>query len=292
LRKPLPRSRRPVVHRRRRTWRRSRTEPRSTRWNAASATPSDPVFALRNCRSVARKKFRHARTPRPKTPSTRAYCYRRRQGPKCEQRSTFLDVYEAQILDYLESFSLPGNLQEVLRDVQERSREGVADVAVQRQRIETQLANVRTMFELGDLSREEYVQRREQLRSRKESLRESDEWEGILAQAAAFLTDLPAAWRAANDAQRNALARMLYVQVRIKDDRVAAVEPQPSFAPFFSWDCQVRRLSGGSDGDRSVGCILPVGSLVIAVRPHCTSRPDRSEPPTGRPGSGSSRLSR
>lgn len=29
----------------------------------------------------------------------RAYCYRRRQGPKCEQRSTFLDVYEAQILD-------------------------------------------------------------------------------------------------------------------------------------------------------------------------------------------------
>ena len=81
----------------------------------------------------------------------------------------------------------------MLRDVQERSREGVADVAVQRQRIETQLANVRTMFELGDLSREEYVQRREQLRSRKESLRESDEWEGSLTQAAAFLTDIPAA---------------------------------------------------------------------------------------------------
>jgi hypothetical protein len=49
------------------------------------------------------------------------------------------------------------------------------------------------MFELGDLSREEYVQRREQLRSRKESLRESDEWEGSLTQAAAFLTDIPAA---------------------------------------------------------------------------------------------------
>jgi site-specific DNA recombinase len=180
----------------------------------------------------------------------RAYCYRRRQGPKCEQRSTFLDVYEAQILDYLESFSLPQDLHEALRDVQERSREGVADVAVQRQRIETQLANVRTMFELGDLSRDEYLQRREQLRWRKDSLRESDEWEGILAQAAAFLSDLPAAWRAANDAQRSALARMLFVQVRIKDDWVAAVEPQPSFAPFFSWDCPLRRLSGGSDGGR------------------------------------------
>jgi hypothetical protein len=43
---------------------------------------------------------------------------------------------------------------------------------------------------------------------------------------------------------------MLFAQIRINDDWVAAVEPQPSFAPFFSWDCQVRRLSGGSDGDR------------------------------------------
>jgi DNA invertase Pin-like site-specific DNA recombinase len=180
----------------------------------------------------------------------RAYCYRRRQGPKCEQRSTFLDVYETQILDYLESFSLPEDLQDALRGVQERSREGVADVAAQRQRIETQLANVRTMFELGDLSKDEYVERRERLLRQRDGLRETDEWEAILAKAAAFLSDLPAAWRAADDAQRNALARMLFVQIRIKDEWVAAVEPQPSFAPFFSWDCQVRRLSGGSDGDR------------------------------------------
>ena len=141
-----------------------------------------------------------------------------------------------------------------------------------RQRIETQLANVRTMFELGDLSKEEYVERREQLMRQRDGLRETDEWEAILAQAAAFLSDLPAAWRAADDAQRNALARMLFVQIRIKDDWVAAVEPQPSFAPFFSWDCQVRRLSGGSDGDRirtfrtftegSVGCRCSTSALL------------------------------
>jgi site-specific DNA recombinase len=180
----------------------------------------------------------------------RAYCYRGRQGPKCEQRSTFLDVYEKQILDYLESFSLPEDLQQALVHVQERSREGIADVAARRQRIETQLENVRTLFELGDLSKEEYVARRERLIRERDSLRETDEWEGILAQAAAFLSDLPAAWRAADDTQRNALARMLFVQIRIKGDWVAAVEPQPSFAPFFHWDCQVRRLSGGSDGGR------------------------------------------
>ena len=70
LSQTLPRSRRPAAYTRRPTWPRSRTEPRFMRWNAASATPSDPAFALRNCRSVPRKKSRHTRTPRPRTPST------------------------------------------------------------------------------------------------------------------------------------------------------------------------------------------------------------------------------
>jgi hypothetical protein len=146
---------------------------------------------------------------------------------------------------------LPGNLQDALVQVQERSREGVADVATQRQRLDNQLTNLRTLFELGDVSRDEYLTRREELTRRQNSLRDADEWEGILAQAAVFLSDLPAAWRAADDSQRNALARMLFVQIRIKDDWVAARRPQPNFAPFFQWDCQVRCLSGGSDGDRS-----------------------------------------
>lgn len=123
----------------------------------------------------------------------RAYCYRGRQGPKCAQRSTFLGVYESQILDYLESFSLPEDLKDALRGVQERSREGVADVGAQKLCHETQLANVRTMFEFGDLSKEEHIERREQLMRQRDGLCETDEWEGILAQSATFLTDPPAA---------------------------------------------------------------------------------------------------
>jgi hypothetical protein len=93
----------------------------------------------------------------------RAYCYRRRQGPKCAQRSAFLDAYETQIPNYLESFSLLDEVPEALRDVQMMSREDGAEVAAQKQRIEPQLTDVRTMFELGDLSKEEYMERREQL---------------------------------------------------------------------------------------------------------------------------------
>jgi len=46
-------------------------------------------------------------------------------------------------------------------------------------------------------------------------------------------------------------ARLLFEEVHIKDEWVAAVKPQPTFAPFFALDCQARRLSGGSDGIRT-----------------------------------------
>ena len=36
--------------------------------------------------------------------------------------------------------------------------------------------------------------------------------------------------------------------MHIKNDWVVAVKPQPTFAPFFALDYQVRHLSGGSDG--------------------------------------------
>ena len=55
---------------------------------------------------------------------------------------------------------------------------------------------------------------------------------GVLAQAV-FLRDLPATWGASNPEQRNALARLVFGAVEVTDDRVAAVMPQPDFAPFF-----------------------------------------------------------
>jgi hypothetical protein len=55
----------------------------------------------------------------------------------------------------------------------------------------------------------------------------------VLAQAANFLKDLPAAWEAASSEQRNPLARLVFESIEIEDDRVTAVVPQPDFAPFF-----------------------------------------------------------
>src|SRR5207253_1137888 len=64
-------------------------------------------------------------------------------------------------------------------------------------------------------------------------LQRTNDVAGLLVQTAAFLRDLPAAWEAASQEQRNALARLVFQAVKITDDQVTAVLPQPDFAPFF-----------------------------------------------------------
>ena len=181
----------------------------------------------------------------------RAYCYKGRQGTKCPQRSTFLDTYAGQILDHLASFTIPADVREHLATMKTSAQAGIEDADTQRRRLETQLANIRTLFELGDISKAEYLTRRDQIQRSLDALHGQDSQEHVIEQAIAFLSDLPAAWRAATDEQRNQMARLLFEEVRVIDEWVVAVKPQPTFAPFFDLDCQARRLSSGSDGIRT-----------------------------------------
>jgi hypothetical protein len=88
------------------------------------------------------------------------------------------------------------------------------------------------------------------------ALSSGDEREEVMDRAAKFLNDEPSAWAAASNEQRNAFARLLFEDVRIKDDWVRAIQPQPSFMPFFKLEYQARRLSSGSDGIRTRGLSL------------------------------------
>jgi hypothetical protein len=87
------------------------------------------------------------------------------------------------------------------------------------------------------------------------------------------------------------LARLVFQSVEIADDRVTAITPQADFAPFFvlaleaenveaapdvaetasmavaANERQTSVLTGGSDGGRFRGCILPPGAVVFASIP-------------------------
>ncbi len=89
------------------------------------------------------------------------------------------------------------------------------------------------MFELGDYTEAEYVARRDDLLRQLESLKSVPDQTGHLDRLAKFLSDVPAAWVAATQEQRNKLARALFDQVWLEDKTVVAVKPRTELEPFF-----------------------------------------------------------
>ncbi len=194
----------------------------------------------------------------------RVYCYQGRQAKQCGQRSSFLEGIDDQIAAYLGTFRLPDDTVARIVAFHERASDEHHDTGIRRREMEGRLERIAELYKWGDLTREAYVAERDRLQAELSALRTTADGAGLITRAAALLRDLPAAWAAATPDQRNTLARLIFQQVEIEDDRVAAVVPQPDFAPFFAlaednetgWldeatpECQVTSLAGGSDGDR------------------------------------------
>jgi hypothetical protein len=145
----------------------------------------------------------------------------------------------------------------------EQARDTRGDTEIRRREIEGRLKRITELYKWGDLTKEAYLADRDRLAGELASLQTVNSYASHLARAATFLSDLPAAWADATPDQRNASARFIFQKVEVEDVRVAAVVPQPDFAPFFvlaenemGWpdlatpDCQELSLAGGSDGDR------------------------------------------
>ncbi len=217
----------------------------------------------------------------------RVYCYQARQASSCGQRSVFLDGIEEQVAAYLATFALPEGMVGRIVALHERARDDQDDAERRRRDIDGRLERLKRMFEWGDLTETAYLADRERLRTEQATLTTSTDWAGVLGNAAAFLGNLPAAWEAANPAQRNALARTVFRSVEIADGRVVAVVPQPDFAPFFNLteveaqsperdegqpvaaapERQASTLAGGSDGLRSRARTLKPGFVVVGSPP-------------------------
>ncbi len=120
-----------------------------------------------------------------------------------------------------------------------------------RRQIKSRLEPIRELYRWGDIERDEYQRERDSLTAELGTLKAPEDMAAILARTAAFLSDLPLAWKQASQEQRNRLARLLFQSLVIKDNRVEAFTPQPDFAGFFILDCQSRFVRSGSDGIRT-----------------------------------------
>lgn len=61
------------------------------------------------------------------------------------------------------------------------------------------------------------------------------------------------AWKEASQEQRNKLAKALFEQVWIENNKVVAVKPRPELEPFFklNFECHDRDIAGDPDGIRT-----------------------------------------
>lgn len=189
-----------------------------------------------------------------RAPSGRArvLCYQRNQSGQCPQRSVWLDLIEAQLADYLASFTIASDFRDQIMRLWARNQENRDDAATRRQQIDTRLQRLRDLYELGDLEREEYQRRRTERQSERALLKDDGDGLGaVLERVKTYLCDLPGGWEAATQEQRNRLLRTMLECVEITETRVTALSVRPEFAPFFALDCQARVGTCGSDGIRT-----------------------------------------
>ena len=95
------------------------------------------------------------------------------------------------------------------------------------------MRKIKDLYELGDMSKEEYLQKREAIQKELRSLTPPEEARN-LDKLAEFLVNVAEAWGVADQEHRNKLARCLFEEVWVKDKQVVAVKPRPEFEPFFN----------------------------------------------------------
>ena len=177
----------------------------------------------------------------------RIFCGSHKQGLKCQSKTTFLDVYEDQLLRYMKDFVIPG-------DYQERILSLYSSLSAKRQKAQStkvrligRLDRLKKLYQWGDITEAEYRAESRDIKQDLEAIVEPEEDEAVLERLRVFLIDIGLAWERATDEQRNRLARHLFQTIWIRDRLVVKVRPLPELMAFFqiSQESKQKSLSCG-----------------------------------------------
>ena len=178
----------------------------------------------------------------------RIFCASRKQGLKCQGKATYLDVYEGQLLRFMQDFVIPG-------DYQERILALYSSLSAQRQEAQTakvqllgRLDRLKKLYQWGDITEDQYRSDSRDIKQELEAIVEPGEDEAVLERLRAFLTDVGLAWERATEEQRNRLARQLFETIWIRNRQIVSVRPRPELRAFFriSEESKDKSLSCGS----------------------------------------------
>lgn len=161
----------------------------------------------------------------------RYYCASRRADHSCDQPLIHADVVEQQLVEFVGDFRpTPAIRQEILRRLAGAATAETTETAQRRAALEERLRRSRDLYELGDLTRPEYMARRDAINAELATSAPGP----VPDQAQRVLEDFSIFWRKESDpAAKRQLLSLIFERVWLDEQRVVAVQPKAPFAPFF-----------------------------------------------------------
>ena len=162
-------------------------------------------------------------------------CTTQRERHACAQQAVRSAHLEDQVGRWLTTLVLPPDWRADMERLQRREAQTEPPV-VDTARIERKLANLRTLFMEADISKDEYVGRKQALTaSLRGGLAQPTYSEAVLVKAARLLADLGVLWAKATSTERAEIAASLFAEVRVRDQQiVAATLADEAYLPLIA----------------------------------------------------------
>jgi hypothetical protein len=205
--------------------RRQRSKNGSVTNKAKTYSLSGMVFC-QICKSKAGIHRGHGSKPR-------LYCRGRAQGADCNCKGAFLEVYEAQIQWYLESFAIPKDYQEKILEAHRKLDRAYDDADRRRTQLQNRLGRIKDLYKWEHIDRDEYLREYDEIQRQLCALTPSEDDGDVLSKLADFLANVSDAWKEASQEQRNKLASTLFEEVWVEHNCVVGVKPRQELKPFF-----------------------------------------------------------
>lgn len=164
----------------------------------------------------------------------RYQCSTRRYHGSCEQPIVQAQPLEDQLVGWLHTFQPDERLRKLILDtINAEAADHGNDDPARRRELLTQLERLRDLYLMGDLTKAQYVMRRQAIEE--ELQRAKPPTDPDLDRAQALLEDFARFWETEPDpAERRKLLNALFDHIWQKDGTIVAVKPQAPFARYFT----------------------------------------------------------
>jgi site-specific DNA recombinase len=204
-------------------------------WRTRVVKPGPPSeeYLLRKLLYCERCGSRMHGTRGSKTAVRRYMCSTRRYGNPCGERIVKAEQLERQLVDWIRDFQPDGELLDVLlQTLQADTATTDGQPAERRGELLDQLKRLQDLYVLGDLTKAQYVMRRQALEEEVQRL--APPTEPAIDQARALLDDFPRFWDLETEpAERRKLLLSLFGRVWAQNGQIVAVQPHDTFLPYF-----------------------------------------------------------